>query len=355
VPGAAAAQPTGPPRPPATVPANSSCAGTPAGRPPSAIGPRREQFQLSAFPYDGYIPGEEKKFLDKEEGGRRGHTSPRGGVHWEEQNYRDKSTLLYIPQGFDISAPALIVVFFHGNHAMLDRDVARRQRVPAQLGESRLNAVLVAPQLGFDVADSSAGRFWERGFFGKYLAEAATRLAGLHGDPCLKSRFDQLPVVLVAYSGGYNAAAYALDIGGADNRIHGVILLDALYGETDKFERWLERHHGAAFFFSAYSPSSLTENLALQRALHSHEIRIQVGGHFRLRPGGAVFLPTRPDVQHNDFVTGAWVTKPLAAVLSAIDGYRSPLGVIAHETSGPVGPGQPQPGPQSRNPRQQRR
>ena len=62
-----------------------------------------------------------------------------------------------------------------------------------------------------------------------------------------------MPVVIVAYSGGYLPAAYSLAHGGARERIKGVVLLDALYGEPDKFARWIEQERGHAFFVSAYS------------------------------------------------------------------------------------------------------
>ena len=50
-----------------------------------------------------------------------------------------------------------------------------------------------------------------------------------------------MPVILVAYSGGYLPAAFALAQGGAGERVRGVVLLDALYGEEDKFADWIER------------------------------------------------------------------------------------------------------------------
>jgi hypothetical protein len=73
-------------------------------------------------------------------------------------------------------------------------------------------------------------------------------------------------VVLVAYSGGYDPAAYALAVGGAGGRVRGVILLDALYGEIDKFDKWIGTSVAggrSGFFFSAYSDSSRAQNLAL--------------------------------------------------------------------------------------------
>ena len=41
---------------------------------------------------------------------------------------------------------------------------------------------LVAPQLAFDAANSSAGNFWKPGHFATYLDEAAERLMRLYGD-----------------------------------------------------------------------------------------------------------------------------------------------------------------------------
>ncbi|MBV8775668.1 MAG: alpha/beta hydrolase, partial [Alphaproteobacteria bacterium] len=253
-------------------------------------------FDNSAFPYDGINPADGRSFLDYDKDGQRGHTSPRGSLLLEADTYSDRRSLLFLPRGLDLSRPdkALIVVFFHGNLARLDADVVRRQRVPQQLADSGLNAALVAPQLAVNAADSSAGNFWRPGFFRQYLAEAAERLAGLHGAPCTRALLDQLGVVVVAYSGGYNPAAYALAVGGAGARLRGVVLLDALYGETDKFAAWIEGAQTSAerpFFFSAYSDSSRAENMALQQQLLTDGIELTPPRRtMRLHPGEVSFL-----------------------------------------------------------------
>jgi hypothetical protein len=298
-----------------------------------AIPPTLVTFQTSPFPYDGVIPTDGKPFLDYQEGDRRGHTSPRGQLHLEAEAYSDKRSLLYAPAGFDLTRPALIVVFFHGNFARLQEDVVWRQHVPEQLAESGLNAVLVAPQFAVNIADSSAGRFWEPGVFNRYLTEAGSHLAALRGEPCTKTLFDRLGVILVAYSGGYDPAAYALDVGGAADRVRGVVLLDALYGESDRFERWVERSSGegnSGFFFSAYSNSSRSENMALQNALAEHNLKIEARPHrLRLRQGSIDFLFAGDDIRHEDFVTNAWVRDPLKAVFAGIAGYRRPTPRVA--------------------------
>ena len=115
-------------------------------------------FQNSAFPYHGLIPnyqetGKSRPFLDVDDNGRLGHSSPRGGIHWEDQTYSDRSVLLAAPQSFDPAKPGVIIVFFHGNNATLSRDVIARQQIVRQLADSGLNAVLVAPQLAVDAQD----------------------------------------------------------------------------------------------------------------------------------------------------------------------------------------------------------
>ena len=41
--------------------------------------------------------------------------------------------------------------------------------------------------------------------------------------------------------------------GGADHRIKGVILMDALYGDEDKFAAWAAARRRQAFLLSAYT------------------------------------------------------------------------------------------------------
>ena len=79
--------------------------------------------------------------------------------------------LVHVPENFDVRRPGVIVVFFHGNGATLERDVRDRQLVPQQISESGVNAVLLAPQLAVDAANSSAGKFWQPGGFKRFIDE----------------------------------------------------------------------------------------------------------------------------------------------------------------------------------------
>jgi len=280
-------------------------------------------FRNSPFPYRGIIPDKNIPFLDAVDGSRRGHTSPRAGtVYWEDQTYSDRHALIYFPAGFDLAKPAVILVFFHGNSATLSRDVVDRQQVPQQLAESGLNAVLIAPQFALDAVDSSAGNFWRPGVFASFLDEAAGKMAKVYGKDDTRATFARLPVVVLAYSGGYNPAAYAIEIGGANKRLRGVLLLDALYAEEDKFAHWLTRNRKAIFFFSAYTKSAAPSNAMLQEILSYQRVKFTTDQPAKLQPGNICFLAADPELVHDDFVTHAWVDDPVRWLLARVSGYR---------------------------------
>jgi hypothetical protein len=278
------------------------------------------EFRTTPFPYRGIIPDKDKPFIDIVEDGRRGHTSPRAGVYWEDETYSDRRVLIFLPKAFDLRRPAVIVVFFHGNDATLARDVIDRQRVPDQVANSGLNAILVVPQFALDAKDSSAGNFWRPGVFARFLDEASGKIAEVYGAPDKRKAFARLPVVLLAYSGGYNPAAFAVALGGANKRVVGVMLLDAIYAEEDKFADWIARHR-KAFFFSAYSDSSKPGNDNLARLLDARHIAYERSPPAQLTPGSVTFLAADPETPHEEFVTAAWVTNPVQWLLSRIPGY----------------------------------
>jgi len=277
------------------------------------------RFATAPFPYRGRIPTGEK-FLDTEVDGRLGHESPRGGLYFADTTYSDNRVLLAMPTGFDPSLPAMLVLYFHGNQATLERDVVGRDRVLSQLQASRLNAALIAPQLAVDALDSSAGKFWQRGALARFLAEASGNLADLWGDPNMKKRFAELPVVLVAFSGGYDPLVFGMSLGGASRRIAGIVLLDALYDEFERFADWIKAHNRSAFFLSAYSDDLEVENATLRDLLDERRVRFSTGLPKQLVPGEVAFLET-PGRLHRDYVRRAWVRNPLTDVMNRIPGY----------------------------------
>jgi hypothetical protein len=277
------------------------------------------EFDASPFPYLGTVPGSGSPFLDVDDGGRLGHRTSDGNVHWLDETYADRRVLLHIPRGFDIRRPGLMVLFFHGNRATLERDVLRRQRVPQQVSLAGVNAVLVAPQLAFDAADSSAGKLWEPGGCRRLLAEAATHLGNLIGSPRAERAFANLPVAIIGYSGGYLPAAACLENGRVGARIRGVALLDALYGQMGAFTSWLANHR-SVFFLSSYTESTQANNIELRLLLEQRALKTDSDLSPRLTRG-SIALIAASGTNHRDFVTHAWVDDPIADVLRRAAGF----------------------------------
>lgn len=292
--------------------------------PPLPMGRRIfANFKSAPFPYDGVVPSTGKPFLDVEIAGRRGRQSLRapGQIYWADETYRDNRVLIDLPPGFTPSRPAVLVIYLHGNGAILARDVVTRQKIPQQVAGAGLNSALIAPQLARDAADSSAGRFWDAGALTAFLDEAAVQLAKLAGGPRAKALFDAMPVVLVAYSGGYFPLASLLEHGGSAERIVGVIILDGLYGEQTKFADWISARR-SAFFFAAFGPSSVEGTAELAQLLKRRDIPVATALAPHLDPGSVTLLEVPSTVEHADFATKAWVELPLGDLLRRVPGYR---------------------------------
>jgi hypothetical protein len=84
--------------------------------------------------------------------------------------------------------------------------------------------------------------------------------------------------------------------------VRGVLLFDALYGETDKFADWIKEQR-SGFFVSAYTRSSRDENLSLQQRLTLHHIDFRTELPPRLSDGNVTFLATGAEVTHGDFIS----------------------------------------------------
>ncbi len=268
----------------------------------------------SAFPYFGENPRSEASFLNVASGDRKGHRSYSGKVYWQDETYNDSRVLVHVPEHFDAKKPGVIVVFFHGNGATLERDVRDRQLVPQQISDSGVNAVLLAPQMAVDAADSSAGKFWQPNGFKRFMEESTSHIARLYGDPNSAKTFANMPIVIVGYSGGFLPTAWSLEVGGISKRVAGVILLDAVYGELDKFATWIENNRGG-FFVSSYTRYTKRRDQELMAMLREKGISYREDMDGPLRPGSVVFVQTADGITHRSYVTQAWTEHPVKDVL----------------------------------------
>jgi hypothetical protein len=175
---------------------------------------------------------------------------------------------VHVPPGFDAAHAPGAVVYFHGWNgcapvALADEDAPcsdggdprRAGALAAQIDEARVNAILVAVELRADmptgepglVASSGGLRALLRELLDEHLAEPL----GCHLAVDALER-----IVVVAHSGGYQAAAAAIAMGDLP-AISEVDLLDADYGADDVFLGWasdaVRRFDGSRRFVDLYT------------------------------------------------------------------------------------------------------
>jgi len=276
------------------------------------------KFQNAPFPYKESSNSQNPPFFDVNEQGRRGHQSLRAGIYWEDETYNDNRVLISVPHHFKTSKPAIIIVYLHGNSATLERDVRDRQKIPHQVAASELNAILVAPQFAVDAQDSSVGNFAGENFFEKFLYEVATKTAKWRRNKAFLEPLKNAKVIIVAYSGGYQAAAGALENGGANDRIAGVVLLDALYGREQTFAN-LFTNNPRSFLVSTFTEAARVPNENLKALLQTNNKNTAEILPEKILPGTFTFISLSPDVDHYTLLEGSWVENPLADILRRVN------------------------------------
>jgi hypothetical protein len=130
-----------------------------------------------------------------------------------------------------------------------------------------------------------------------------------------------MPVVIVAYSGGYLSAATSIERGGLKSRVRGIVLLDALYGELGGFASWVNQNR-SGFFVSSWTQSTRGRNAELERMLGDRDVTVARSLKTPNLNGKVVFLPGEDGIRHRDFVNHAWADKPIKDVLERLPEYR---------------------------------
>jgi pimeloyl-ACP methyl ester carboxylesterase len=153
--------------------------------------------------------------------------------------------------GFDPRAPLHLVVFLHGyNGCVSVLMAAGRARCAPRMSErdgwdlGRLHAeagtrsLLIVPQLAFAKRDGRPGAFGRAGGFRAFLDEllSETLAQQLGGG---RRRRDIASLTLIAHSAGYQTALAIAERGGV-RALRAIVLLDALYADTDRYGRLLE-------------------------------------------------------------------------------------------------------------------
>ena len=157
---------------------------------------------------------------------------------------------VHVPPGFDATRRPGLVVYFHGWQGCVAATLSAEDTPCTDAGPPRpgvdlasaidaagVNALLVAVEVRSDMPTGEPGKLAMPGGLRDLLRELFTEpLAGPLGCTLDVDGLDR--VVLVAHSGGYQAAASALEFGDVP-RVTEVDLLDALYGADEVFLRWM--------------------------------------------------------------------------------------------------------------------
>jgi hypothetical protein len=160
---------------------------------------------------------------------------------------------VHVPPGFDATRSPGVVLYFHGWRGCVAAALAQddtpceeggdaraASALAAQIDDARVNALLVAVELRVDAATGEPGDLAAPAGMRAVLREVLGSLAGPIGCALEPEALDR--IVVVAHSGGYQAAASVLAFGDLPG-ISEVVLLDGLYGADDVFRRWLTAGH----------------------------------------------------------------------------------------------------------------
>lgn len=161
-------------------------------------------------------------------------------------HYDDSSVLLVIPTSFKPGKQIDLVFWYHGWHNNIDTAL-RFYGLARQFASSGVNAVLVLPEAGKNVADSYGGKMNQKGLFHLLVNDVMGQLKKQHLAPA-----DAQPgrIILAGHSGAFLVIANILDNG--EQRVDEVFLFDALYSHVSSFMDWIgkdtQNHHFVHWF-----------------------------------------------------------------------------------------------------------
>jgi len=201
---------------------------------------------------------------------------------------------VWIPRGYD-ARRAATVVFVHGYNADVDT-MWNEARLPAQFALSGLDAMFIAPEAP---ETKIAPMTWPSLSALLRTVADATHEAMPSG-----------PLVAIGHSGAYRTLSLWL----ANTSLSAVVLLDAAYGELDRFAHWANVA-GHRFIDIAYETRDLTD--AMHRSIPATRLVDGLPSDgFSDAVRGSRVLYVRTDVGHWPLVTDG-VALPLA--LRALD------------------------------------
>lgn len=262
---------------------------------------------------------------------------------------------IFVPANIDASKPVTIVMYMHGqleNGRSINAfsDTIQRQQLAQQIRDSRMNAVLVAPNM--DAIPAASGYFTRSGETAKFLSAAENQFAQTIGIP--KESLQNSPVVLVTYSGGYYPAGKMLASGELNQRLSAIFMLDSGYGTEAKgflngVKKWSQANP-SGIVVSGYTVSTKAGNDALTNLFRNQRTGvltrtivtsplpagevIKPGTFAQIRTQGTAAEPHRNYVT-NAGLTTAGVQPPIATILQMLPSVSNPATPLVAQTKVP--------------------
>jgi len=182
-------------------------------------------------------------------------------------HYSDSTAAIFVPKGFRAGSTTDLVFYFHGWRYNVD-DTFAKFRIAEQFAASGVNAVLVLPEGPKNSPDSFGGKLEETGVFASLVSDVLSTLKARG----LVESTKPGSIVLAGHSGAYRVMAFILTRGGLTGNIREVYLFDALYGQAEKFARWIDRSNGKLIDIHTADGGTRNQSLDLMDDLRAWDI-----------------------------------------------------------------------------------
>ncbi|HXB93691.1 MAG TPA: hypothetical protein VNU70_00990 [Puia sp.] len=197
-------------------------------------------------------------------------------------HYDDSSALLVIPHSFKPRQKIDLVFWFHGWHNNIDTAL-QFYGLARQFAASGVNAILVLPEAGKNVADSYGGKMNQKGMFHLLVKDVIAQLKKQHLVP-----EDAQPgrIILAGHSGAFLVIANILDNG--EQPVDEVFLFDALYSHVPSFVNWIAKdtqyHHFVHWFTNKGGGTDEVSDTMMTR-LNQQHLPFRLIDEERVTPG----------------------------------------------------------------------
>ena len=217
-------------------------------------------------------------------------------------HYSNHSVILVVPEKFSAGKHVDLIFWFHGWRNTIDSSLVHFH-LANQLISSQRNAILVLAETATNAPDSYGGKLEQPNEFKSLIKDIMdellkTRIVSANAQP------DH--IVLAGHSGAFRVIAHILQDGGV--KIHEVYLMDALYGEKEKFEQWINAdvHNRFIHWYTHKGGGTDEESLLMMDQLKTTNIHFLSAKDLELNPeilkaNRIIFVESPRD--HNEIIT----------------------------------------------------